>query len=257
MFRVSILFVLLVVLIIAAIFIYRIIYTHKINQKILSGEMQGGKLIDVSRMVTIAIIVGLLLYSGLLSYIVHDYENRDYTVSRNNYAIIDVSNPEAYEYVGYFGNVDLEDASFATVYSKEENAGYEKEVVESGDYVFTVFTRTSPADSFHPDFLCFVEYIGSATEQYTCFDNAGFQATNEEEGYFFAGSAGDVSECLLYIGNLDEDCMFQITMSLLDEKAETAYIEADEKAYEEDKGNFPKPEDFAVSVGSVSIVIEE
>lgn len=119
-----------------------------------------------------------------------------------------------------------------------------------------MFTRISPADSFHPDFLCFVEFMGENQEKYTCYNNAGFQTLNEESDYFYAGSAGDISDCLLYIGYLDEDSVFQITMSLLDEKAEMEYMEADERAYDEDKGEFPKAEDFAVSTGSVSIVVE-
>ena len=57
MFRVSILFVLLVVLVVVLIFVYRLLYTHNINKKIQSGEIQGGKMVDLSRMVTIAIIV--------------------------------------------------------------------------------------------------------------------------------------------------------------------------------------------------------
>lgn len=255
MFRVSILFALLVVLVVAIIFVYRLIYTYNINKKIQSGEIQGRKMVDLSRMVTIAIIVGLVIYSSIVTYVANDYANQEYHVSRNNYAIIDVSNPDDYEYAGYYGNVQLEDASFAKAYSKEENPGYEKEIVASGDYVFTVFTRTSPADSFHPDFLCFVEYIGTDKEKYVCYDNAGFQAIGEEKDHFFVGSAGDITDCRLYIGYLEENYSFQISMSLLDQEAEQKYMEAEELAYKNDKGEFPEVEDFAVSVGSVNIQI--
>lgn len=255
MFRVSILFILLVALVVTLIFVYRLIYTHNINKKIQSGEIQGRKMMDLSRMVTIAVIIGLILYSGIVTYVVNDYANQESHVLRNNYAIIDVSNPDKYEYAGYFGSVQLKDASYAKMYNKDENTGYEKEVVTSGDYVFTVFTRSAPADSFHPDFLCFVEYIGADKEKYVCYDKAGFQAIGEEEDQFFAGSAGNISDGLLYIGYLEEGHSFQISMSLLDQEAEKNYMEAEELAYKEDKGQFPEVEDFAVSVGSVDIQI--
>lgn len=256
MLAVSRIFVLLVVLIIVVIFIYRRIYTHNINKRIQLGEIQGGKMVDMSKMINIAVIVGLIVYSVIVTYLVNDYANQEYTVSRNDYAVIDVSNPEEYKYAGYFGNAELEDASFAKGYNKEENPGYEKEIVESGDYVFTVFTRTAPADNFHSDFLCFVEYVGTEKEKYTCYDNAGYQVLKEDGGYSFAGSAGDITDCLLYIGNLDEDCSFQITMSLLDEEAEQKYMQAEEQAYLDDKGEFPNVEDYAVSVATVSIQIK-
>jgi len=255
MFRVSILFVLLIILVVVVIFVYRLIYTYNINKKIQSGEIQGRNMVDLSRMVTIAIIVGLVIYACIVTYVANDYANQENHILRNNYAIIDVSSPDNYEYVGYFGNVQLQDASYAKVYDKDENPGYEKKIVESGDYVFTVFTRTAIADDFHPDFLCFVEYVGVDMENYICFDNAGYQTIGEEEDHFFAGSAGDISECLLYIGYLEENYSFHISISLLDQEAEKKYMKAEQQVYEEDKEEFPDVEDYAVSVGSVNIQI--
>jgi len=256
MFGVRNVFILLAVLVIGIIFIYRLIYTHLINKKILSGEIQGRKLIDVSRMVTIAVIVGLIIYSALLTYVVNDYANQDYSVPRNNYAIIDVSNPEEYKYAGYFGSGQLEDASFAKVYSKEENPGYDKEVIASGEYLFTVFTRNTPADSFHPDFLCFVDFVGDKETGLSCYSNAGFRAFDEAD-YFSVGSAGDIQESLLYIGYLDADYSFQISMALMDKEAEAKYIEAEKLAEKENWEEVPKFEDFAVSVGRITIIVEE
>ena len=256
MYRVSNLLILLVVLVIGIVFIYRLIYTHSINKRILSGEIQGRKMIDVSSMVMIAIIVGLTIYSVLLTYVVNDYANQNYLMPRNNYAVIDVSNPEEYKYAGYFGKVELEDASFAKVYSKEENAGYDKEVIASGEYLFTVFTRNTPADSFHPDFRCFVEYTGDKGTSRSCYNNAGFQAFDVKD-YFSIGTAGDIRESLLYIGYLDVNYSFQITMALMDKDTEEKYIEAEKQAEKENKEETPKIEDFADSIGSVTIIVEE
>lgn len=247
---------LIVVLIIGTVFVYKIYYTYKINKKIMSGEMTERKLVDVSKMVMIAVVFGLIIYAGILMYIVNDYATKDYSVPRNNYALIDTSDEDSYEYISYFGNRQLNDASYAKVYSRDENAGYEKEIVESGDYRFIVFTRNTTGDDFHPDFLCFVEYSGTNMEEYVCYSKVGFQSVEAKAEQFYGESAGEIKNDLLYIGNLDEGCRFVITMSLLNDDAETKYDEALQQAYREDKGDFPDAEEFAYSVGKVSIIIE-
>ncbi len=256
MFSIVNILLLIVILVIGTILVYKIYYTHKINQKIQSEEITGRKLVDVSKMVMIAVITGLVIYAGILMYIVDDYATKDYSVPRNNYAVIDTSDEDAYEYISYFGDIQLNDASFAKVYSRDENAGYEKEIVESGDYRFIVFTRNTEADDFHPDFLCFVEYTGTDMGEYICYSKAGFQSIEAKEEQFCGESAGDIRNDLLYIGNLDKGCQFNITMSLLNDDAEIKYDEAMQQAYREDKGEFPDAEEFAYAVGKVSIIIE-
>lgn len=250
------LFILVAVVVILAIIAYKLIYTYKLNKMIQDGEIKGRKLVDLSKMVMGAIIAGLVLYSGLLMYIIWDAAKQDNSVSRNNYAVIDVSDSDNYNYAGYSGSTELEDASFAKVYNKDANEGYSKEVIESGEYIFTVFKRNTPADSFHPDFLCFVEFAGADREAYACYSKAGFRSVAEETEGFYEGFGGDIADCLLYIGNLEEDCQFDITMSLLDNEAEIKYEEAMQDAYTEDKGDFPSAEDYAASVGTVSIGME-
>ena len=138
MFSTIYLLLLVVILMAATIFIYKLYYTYKINQRIQSGEVTGRKLVDLSKMIMIAVITGLVIYTGILMYVIHDYAGMEYKVSRNNYAIIDVSGEE-YSYISYGGKEPLDDASFAKVYSKEENPGYEKEIVQSEDYRFVGF----------------------------------------------------------------------------------------------------------------------
>ena len=132
-------------------------------------------------MVMIAVITGLVIYAGILMYIVDDYATKDISVPRNNYAVIDIADENAYEYISYFGNVELIDASYAKVYNKDENVGYNKEIVESGDYRFTIFTRNTEGDDFHPDFLCFVDYTGTNMEEYSCYSKSGFQLVEVKE----------------------------------------------------------------------------
>ena len=256
MFRLVYILFMIVVLIIGTIFVYKIYYTHKINKKIQSGEIAGRKLVDVSKMVMIAVISGLVIYTGILTYIVVDYATKDYSVPRNNYAVIDISDADTYKYISYFGNMQLNDASFAKVYSRDANAGYDKEIVESGEYRFIVFTRNTQGDDFHPDFLCFVDYTGTDMGEYACYNKVGFQSLEAKEEQFYGESSGNIRNGLLYIGNLDEGCQFNITMSLLNDDAEIKYDEAMQQAYKEDKGIFPDVEEFADSVGTVSIIIE-
>lgn len=255
MFSIIKLLVLVVILVLTVVFLYKLYYTRKINKRIQSGEVTGRKLVDLSKVIMIAVITGLVIYAGILMYVIHDYDGMEYQKSRNNYAVIDVSKEE-YTYISYGGNVPLNDASFAKVYSKDENPGYEKDVLQSGDYRFVVFTRSAAANDFHPDFLCFVDYTGENKEEYICYNKAGFQSLEQDGGYFFDGSAGDIRDSLLYIGNLDNDCLFNITMSILDSDAETKYTKAMQQAYEDAKGEFPEAEEFAETVGKLDIIIK-
>lgn len=248
---------LVIILVVCVIFSYKLFYTYKINKKIQSGEVQGRKLVDMSRMVMIAVITGLAIFSGVQMYVINDYSSRAYTVhTRNDYAVIDVSDEKNYKYISYMGNMQLEDASFAKMYSREKNEGYKKDVILSGDYEFIVFTRTSPADNFHPDFLCFIQYVGEKNCEWISCNKSGFRSITEKGNGFNGESIGDIEDSVLYVGNLEKDCCFDIEINLLNSKAENAYQEAIHAAYEEDKGDFPEAGDFAVSTAKVSIVIE-
>ena len=68
MSRVSAILLLVVILVIVTIFVYKIYYTYKINKRIQSGEITGKKLVDLSKMVLIAVITGLTIYAGILMH---------------------------------------------------------------------------------------------------------------------------------------------------------------------------------------------
>lgn len=85
---------------------------------------------------------------------------------------------------------------------------------------------------------------------------AGFQSIGTKEEQLYGESEGEIGDDLLYIGNLDEGCQFDITMSLLNDDAEIEYDKAMQQAYKEENGEFPNAEQFACAVGKVSIVIE-
>ena len=101
-----------------------------------------------------------------------------------------------------------------------------------------------------------MEYTGTGGEQYELYTKSGFRL-NGEEGFSVGNGGGEAMDRLLYIGYLDPDCAFHISMSLLDEQAAENYDRAMQKAYEDDKGIFPEVEEYAVTTGSVDIEIGE
>ena len=57
----------------------------------------------------------------------------------------------------------------------------------------------------------------------------------------------------LYIGNIDEETTFTISLFILDEKADSEFMDEMQKANQENKGEFPSQEEFALESGKVSI----
>lgn len=243
--------VIVVAVIVVAVFalIYYIIYTMRINRIVREGMTSERKMPDISKVVMGGLILVLVLVCGVLIY---DAGREKPPMSRNNYAIIDVSDPDGYEYIAWAGGAELADASYAEMYSEESNPGYDKEIRTDGDFKFTVFKSTEPADSFHPDFLCFVEYMGESTEG-LCMSNGGSFISNTDDSYSGSYAAGEPFDKILYIGCIDADCSFVVSVSVFDEAAEKAYDEAMQKAMEEDSGEFPKESDFAISSAQVKI----
>lgn len=243
--------VIVAAVIVVAVFalVYYIIYTMRINRIVRDGMASERKMPDISKVVMGGVILILVLVCGVLIY---DAGREEPPISRNNYAIIDVSDPENYEYIAWAGGAQLENASYAEIYSEESNPGYDKEIRIDGDFKFTVFKSTEPADSFHPDFLCFVEYMGESIEGLS-MSNGGSFISNTADSYSGSFSAGEPFDKILYIGCMDADCSFVVTVSAFDEAAEKAYDEAMQKAMEEDIGEFPKETDFAISSAQVTI----
>lgn len=233
-----------------AVFAYYLIYTRKINKKIISGEVAGKKLVDIPKAVMIAVISLLTVYCVILSGSLKTAAENAGNITRNNYAVINVSDPQNYKYISYFGNSNLDDASFAKIYSVEENEGYSKEVIKDGNFTFTVFKRTSPADDFHPDFLCFAEYTGAKSDELRLYSSASFSASNGSMG---GGSSMDLSDKLLFIGNIDDETDFNASLYILDEKSENEFSLAMQKAETDNKSIFPSEKDFAIESGKVTV----
>ena len=256
MFGIIAMFFLVTIVIVLSVVIYYIFYSIRINRKIQNGDTASKRMIDIPKVVMTSIIVLLLLYSIILSasnkriQSIHEEQLQN----RDNYVQIDL---EDYTYSSFSGNIESADASYAKMFSKEENEGYTKTVQTEGNFVFTIFTRNSSHDDFHPDFLCYVDYVGQNIEKYSVYQNREYIDSITEEmlwGNSFGGSFCE--DGTLFIGNINDNECFKITFGLLTEKAEAEYFEADRKAYENDNGEFPSFTDYANECQSVIISLE-
>lgn len=244
------------ILVAVCVFIYYLIYARSVNRRIQSGQMTGRRMIDIPKILIIAVIVVLILYSVIITQgmkqsqrvMEENYQNR------NNIVEID---PEKFIYLSYMGTMGSDDASYARAYSKEVNEGYAKSEFQDGDFTFTVFTRLSEHDDFHPDFICFAEYVGAIDASWSVYENIEFlDLSGEAHPNSIGYGGGEVKKEYLFVGNLNADCAGRINIAFLDAGAEQAYMEADQKAYEADNGEFPSPMDYASTRASVEIVVE-
>lgn len=244
------------IIVLVAVVVYYIIYANRINKKIQSGDISIKKMIDIPKVIMISIIVLLLMYSIILSIDIEQCQraHNSQLNNRNNYVEIDLTD---YKFCSYSGTLETNDASFAKIYSKEENEGYKKTIHKDGDFVFTVFTRISSHDDFHPDYLCYVDYVGAIDEAYSQYENCEYLDTASGKSHGGMGAGGSTPKrSTLFIGNLNDDESMKITIGLLDEIAEQEYFNAENKAYQEDKGEFPKFSEYANVSGSIVITVE-
>ncbi|MDE7425264.1 MAG: hypothetical protein K2N51_16515 [Lachnospiraceae bacterium] len=219
--------------------VYYLIYTKKINQCVCDGNENGKKMLDFPKAV-VSVTIMLLLSICVVNALVPTSAT---TVSRNNYAVIDTSD---YSYLAYSSNFNLDDASFAKLFQKDENMeGYTRKEIKDGDFNFIIFTSSTPPDSFHPDFLCYVTYTGDSTKVTAMSHNGQFQDihTSQKGG---TSAIGDFkNQTLLIIGNWEEESLFSLTMGVYDKLGYENY----------EKSTAPEEamEDFAFSVGAVLI----
>jgi len=254
MFSVSRIIIVLAILAALGVFVYFLIYSRHINEKIARGEVKGKRMIDIPGVIRIAVLIVLILYAVLTTVSLNNIKNREVVENRNDFAVIDLSD---YTYRAYGGMYNDTDASFARSYSKEENPGYLRAESTDGDYTFTVFTRIGEHDAFHPDYLCFVDHTGKSTENISQYEYYEYVDSLTMESLGGIGSGGGyITDGFLVVGNLNDTDSFRITLSTLDSDGEEEYRMAEEKAYEEDKGEFPAVEDYAESAGSVVITVK-
>ncbi|MBQ0037907.1 MAG: hypothetical protein KBS74_04460 [Clostridiales bacterium] len=253
MFGIARILFLIVIIVALVVFVYYLLYSRRINAKIASEEIEGRRMIDIPSLIRTVVIVALIIYALIITITVISSEKQESVENRDGFSVIDLSD---YTYSAYDGTLVDTDASYVKNYSRESNEGYQKNIVQDGDFTFTAFTRTGEHDVYHPDFFCFVDYTGEDGANLSLYEYYEFIDTITAERYGGIGSGGGIEESFLIIGNINETESFKITLSLLDGKGEESYSEADRKAYEEDKGNFPSAADYALSTGSVVITVQ-
>ena len=210
-------------------------------------------MIDIPKVIMIGIIVLLLCYSFIITFEISRQNNNSEVENRNNFTCIDESD---FTYCGYSGEITENDASFAKIYSRESNQGYDKAVKTDGKFVFTVFTRSSQHSPFHPDFICFVNYTGETESALTMYDDCRYEETvsgTKSRGIGTGG--GEIVKSKIYIGNINDKESLTIEVGILDDKGFEAFSKAEEKVYDEDKGEFPYLSEYALSKGCVKIII--
>lgn len=237
---------------IIAMLIYYIFYTIKINRKIQSDNVVSSfRMISIPKMLTFSIICALIFCGLVLIIGLRKANDTINSYSRNDYVLIDVSDEDNYSFMSFSPNCMYNDASFAKIYSCDSNEGYTKETKQDGDFSYTIFKSINKVSSFQPDFLCFVEYTGKANDDLSLFQNIIFSNHTFDAGNGFSGSFD--AKKMLYIGNLDENSSFKICLDVLDADGTDSYNQAEEKAYREDKGEFPNPSDYALFSSTMDI----
>lgn len=234
--------------------VYYLFYSRRINEKIAGGVSSGRPMIDIPSLVRVAAFAALIIYAVILTVAVISGGRQQPAENRDSFSVIDLTD---YTYRGYSGSLVCADASYAKIYSKDSNAGYEKQIVRDGDFTFTAFTRTGAHDVYHPDFFCFVDYTGAQSDEFFMYDYYEYIDCSTAQTLGGIGSGGGCMDgSFLVIGNINEAEQFQLTLSLLDGKGEDAYFDATDKALEADQGKFPAAAEFAFSTGRVVIAVE-
>ena len=199
MFSIIWIIVMVTFIVVIAVFGYYLFYVNNINKKIQREQVSNKKMIDIPKTIMIAIMVLLLFYSIILSAELRRSNNKEEIVNRNNFAVIDLSD---YTFYSSLGSRENNDASYARAYSKEANQGYKKSVVRDGDFVFTIFTRSTDQDDFHPDYLCYVDYVGEVKSELLRYNKCEYiDNASGKETFGISNGGGDVQVNLLYIGN--------------------------------------------------------
>ena len=247
------LIVLVLALAVLAVGVYYVIYARNINKKIREGNLSGKKMLDIPHTMLTVLIVILVFYAVMISVDYKQYRNsvNNLTQNRNNIARVDLSD---YTYCGYTGSIALKDASFLKAYSKEDNEGYKKTVSKEGNFTFTVFTRTSVHDDFHPDFLCYVEYTGQNRDGYGLYENYEYLDSEGNVAGGFGSMGGDISKEYLYVGNVNDGQSVRITQGILGMDAKQSLAQAEEEAIKNNQSlNYL---DYTEEWESVTVVVD-
>lgn len=243
--------------------IYYKSYSRYINSKVVGGDTDKKRMPDMHVFVRDVVVVAVILYAFLVTFILFYSPEEENSRIPIGLALIDT------EYYQVFGHSNLpcaKDASFAKIYSRESNEGYQKKTSQQGDFVFTSFVRTGEHDGFHPDFLCFVDYVGNEPDN-PCYGIAVNFYDNTMLQLLGHSSFPQNRKSFLLIGNMNKGDQIKIELSLLDEEKQKQYI-TDKHAYVDEifnekksyndslENNEPLVEDYSSSSSCFEITLD-
>lgn len=198
MFSIAIVLLLLLfaaVLAVIGVVVYFILYQKRINQALVNpmGNQRKWPSPGKVALIFVGVILVLFVVFLLIKRGSGATEGIDEMYWEGKY---DFKTYSAEEMTGYLAN-----------YSIEENEGYTKEVEEIGDIRFTKFISDQPYDTFHPQFVMYVEYIGDDEAGFYGYD--GKFCTDEMETICGMGAAGsDYTDYFVVIGSSTVPCYF-------------------------------------------------
>ena len=203
-----ILFALIAFLVLAVtVAVYFFIYKRNINKALVDRESVRRRMPPPYKVLIVAsviIFVGTILFISIKRVGSSDGENIDDKYYEAKYSF-NVYQPE--EMTGYL-----------SVYSIEENVGYKKYVEEQGDVRVTYFLSEDAYDTYHPEFIAYVEYLGDKEMLY--YGYSGKFLTPEGTNIVGMGAAGaDAEEYFVVVGSSSIECVFGLDIYYYDTQA--------------------------------------
>lgn len=244
-----------VIVTIVVFIIYYICYYRHINASVAGGTVSRKRMTDIPSALRAVIFLVLVFYAVVITMAYQGSRSRIETENRNSFSVISLPD---YTYSAFDSGLVGSDASYMKNYSKDANEGYKKIISADEKFTFTLFTRTGEHDKFHPDFFCFVDYMGKRDDDISLYENYEYinRLTGEKLGG--VGSGGAIPPAgFLVVGSLNESDSLIITLSILNSKAEEAWLRDDEQAWQEGKGEFPPVSDYALSTGRIEISLQD
>ena len=223
----------------AAVAVYYLIYTKRINRKIQSGEATEKKMPGIAVILRIAGIAAAVLICGVLAFCAwhaatartRGDEAAPPAGTECSYYLSYLSAPEGPQSIGGYGDDRFASLSYAMLFSAKENEGYRKIVKWDGDFTFTVFITDDASDDSRPGFLCFIDYAGEiqpdtdATlipEFVRSSENAGKYSEISNYGVFSVSVEPAAFTRYLCLGSLEQgvDLKLRVRFLTMGEEAE-------------------------------------
>ncbi len=189
-------------------FIYYLIYRHVINKRIANGDTSKKGMMSPVWMPVILVGIQFIFGNPLLAVILVPF--------------LEVEVHESMEMLCV--SVEQMQEGHLSVYSIEENAGYDKQLAENDGIRFTCFSAQELNQSWQPHYLLYTELVEEYPANAFCLIEGTFFENGEEtQGFSWAPSKEEFPACV--ISGMQEDtemaeCTYelQITCTVQEEE---------------------------------------